>query len=402
MQRIYESVLQEHLQNNRQMAFLTGPRQVGKTTLGKRCALEGSPTHYLNWDSVDDREVMIAGTQAILEKYSGDVLTTEAKPTLVFDELHKYKDWKQLLKGYFDTLEDRYHIIVTGSAKLNTFRKSGDSLMGRYFLYHIHPLSVAEILGRNVATQDICAPQKINDEQWENLLNFGGFPEAYLKGSKQFYQRWSRLRHEQFFFEDLRELSKIYDISRIELLAQLLRHQVSHTTKYSELSKKVRVTEPTVRNWINLLEQLYYCFTIKPWSKNLARSLVKEPKVYLWDWSLVENHGARIENLVACHLQKAVHFWTDIGLGTYELYYLRDKDKREVDFLVIKDGKPWLMVEVKSSDQKLSDNLHHFNQQLSAPHVLQVCEKLNFVNRDCFSLDRPMVVSLKTFLSQLI
>lgn len=404
MQRIYQTLLQEHLAHYRQMAFLCGPRQAGKTTLSKVCAEDHYSFLYLNWDNITDREVILAGIEEIYQRFNPELAQKQQTASLIiFDEIHKYSKWKTLLKGYFDTIQERCKIIVTGSAKLNTYRRSGDSMMGRYFLYRIHPLSVAEILQRENFEKETCLPQKISDKAWNNLLKFGGFPEPYLQENNQFYQRWLNLKHEQLFREDLRDLSKIHEIDQVELLAQLLIRQVGSTAKYSELAKKVRASEPTIRNWIMTLRNLYYCFSVTPWSNNISRSLLKEPKIYLWDWSVIEDEGAKLENLVACHLLKAVHFWTDLGLGKYDLHYLRDKDKKEVDFLVTKNTKPWLMVEVKMSHNgRLSSNIHHFNDQLAVPHVLQIVAELPYVDIDCFSLQKPMIVPLSTFLSQLI
>lgn len=408
MKRIYTTIIQEHLAQFRQMVFLSGPRQTGKTTLSQLCATDYF-SHYFNWDNVNDRELILSGIDKIAQTLQSDVLTSSEKmPVIILDEIHKYTDWKSFLKGAFDVIEtdDKIadcKIIVTGSAKLNVFRRGGDSMMGRYFLYRIHPLSVTEIVERSQFEQETVSPKAISDEAWENLLQFGGFPEPYLHANARFYQRWQKLKQEQLFEEDLREISKIYQINRIELLSQLLIRQAGNLTQYSELAKKVRVSEPTIRNWMSVLENLYYHFSISPWSENIARSLLKEPKVYLWDWSLVQDVGAKIENLVAAHLLKAVHFWTDIGLGDYQLYYLRDKEKREVDFLVTKNKKPWLMVEVKNAcSGHLSPHLHHFNRQLSVPHVMQVAADLPFIDEDCFALTMPKIVPLRTFLSQLV
>lgn len=404
MKRIYQTIITQQLEEHRQMAFLSGPRQAGKTTLAKNSLLSEQPSLYLNWDSQEDREMILSGIKNIYGQLEPDKLqANNIPPTIIFDEIHKYRDWKSMLKGYFDTLPSPCRIIVTGSAKLNIYRRGGDSMMGRYFLYHIHPLSVAEILGRNYTSSEIIAPKPLNNTQWDNLLQFGGFPEPYLQANPSFYQRWSNLRYEQLFREDLRDLSKIQEITRLELLAKLLSYQIGSTTKYSELAKKIRSTEPTVRKWVNILKNVYYCFSLSPWHKNITRSLIKEPKYYLWDWSTIEDEGAKIENFTASHLYKAVQFWTDIGLGKYELYYLRDKDKREVDFLITKNEKPWIMVEAKkSSKAKINPHLEHFNQQLQVPHVFQAAYDMPFIDKNCFSLKRPMIVPLITLLSQLV
>lgn len=399
MKRIYLPIIQDHLRRYRQMVFLTGPRQVGKTTLSKQCV---DNYKYLNWDHLPDKELILSGIEKIYKQAFPEIARSQEQ-AIIFDEIHKYPQWKTLLKGYFDTFGDSSHILVTGSAKLNVYRRGGDSMMGRYFLYRIHPLSVAECIDQVNSAQEFRAPRELPEEQWSGLLKFGGFPEPFLTGEESFYQRWQNLRQEQLFQEDLRELTKIHDVSRLELLSHLLVEQVTGTVTYSELAKKIRVSEPTVRNWLDVLKSVYYCFTIKPWSKNISRSLLKEPKVYLWDWSIIQSQGAKVENFVASHLLKATHWWTDIGLGKYELFYLRDKEKREVDFLVCKNNKPWLMVEVKNSaNQHVSPHLHYFYQQLKPKYACQLAFDLPWDAVDSFSLAKPMIVPMRSFLSQLI
>ncbi len=402
MKRIYEQLLIEHFAHFRQMAFLAGPRQVGKTTVTEQTEEQAALSRYFTWDDFADRDKILSGHETLLEDIPLDTVLTE-KPLLAFDEIHKYKHWKTFLKGLFDKYKKQLSILVTGSSRLDVFRKSGDSLMGRYFLYHVHPLSVAEILRTDLPKKLSSPPAKISTADWEHLFEFGGFPEPFLKHDKRFYNRWQNLRREQLFKEDIRELANIQELSQLEMLAELLKQQASQLVSYSNLAVKTRVSDPTIRRWIKTLETFYYCFTIKPWSKNISRSLIKEPKIYLYDWSVIEDKGAKLENFVASHLLKAVQFWTDTGEGKFALYFLRDKDKREVDFLVTQNEQPWLMVEVKTSGKEpLSKSLLHFQAQLKAPHVLQVAFDLPYIEHDCFALQEPKIVPLKTFLSQLI
>lgn len=402
MKRIYESVIQYHLARYEQMAFLPGPRQVGKTTIEKHAHIFSQYYKYLNWDIVRDREQILAGNQAIVTEVPLNVMVAN-KPIIAFDEIHKFKHWRNFLKGFFDEYKDDVSILVTGSAKLNVLRRAGDSLMGRYFLYRVHPFSVAEIIRTTLPEKIISLPAKIPDDQFDALYEFGGFPAPFIKQDKRFYNQWQQLRMNQLIREDIQDLSQIHELSQLEVLAAILQQQVAQLTDYHSLSKKVQVSEPTVKRWIKVLESFFYCFTIKPWSNNVTRSLIKQPKIFLWDWSLITDKGARIENFVASHLLKAVHFWTDLGFGQYELYFLRDKEKREVDFLITENKKPWLMVEVKSSvKEPLSSSLLHFQSQLNAPHVLQLAFDMPYIENDCFSLKKPTIVPLKTFLSQLI
>ncbi len=404
MKRFYEYIIEEHFEKNRQMLFLVGPRQVGKTTTSLEIA-EPKPKHfYLNWDSQDDRKLIIQGPDAVARGLDLEMAKLGVQiPFVVFDELHKYKKWKTFLKGFFDKYSKKVQILVTGSARLDIYKAGGDSLMGRYFLYRLHPLTVAEVLLPPMRNVEIGPPKKLDDKEFLALFDFGGFPEPFLKRDPFFYSQWKRLRKQQLFNEDMRDLTKIQDYAQMELLAELLEGQAGQLTTYSSLANKVNVSVDTVKRWIKVLKSFYYCFTIQPWSKNVTRSLIKEPKVFLWDWSLVEDKGARVENFIACHLHKAVHYWTDRGFGEYGLHFLRDKEKREVDFLVSKNKKPWFIVEVKSSEnQGISKSLYHFQEMTKAPHAFQVAFDMEYVDLDCFACTEPTIVPAKTFLSQLI
>lgn len=384
------------------MAFLMGPRQVGKTTLAFSFLEKNVNGHYFNWDRVDHRLLFLEGPDAVA-KQSGLFELQAIKPTLIFDEIHKAKQWKLLLKGFFDSYERLAKIIVTGSSKLDTYKKGGDSLMGRYFYYRIHPLSVAEIISPNLINQEIrVKPTEINNTDWEALFDHGGFPEPFVQRSEEFSRRWQKARRDQLIREDVRDETRIHEVSLMEILAELLRLQAGQSMDYTSLSKKVGVSIDTIKRWLDVLRSFYYCFTIQPWSKNLSRSLIKEPKIYLWDWSLIDDEGHRLENLIASHLLKAVHFWNDRGIGDYGLFYLRTKDKLEVDFVVTKNGEPWFIVEVKVSDRNISPALYFFQKKLQPEHTFQVVCNMPFVDKNCFDEKGPICVPAKTFLSQLV
>lgn len=243
----------------------------------------------------------------------------------------------------------------------------------------------------------------IDDSIFTNLWKFGGYPDPLLKQSESFHRRWLKLRLQQLFQEDIRSLSRIQDIARLQNLAEYMRQQASQQITYSTLAKHLRINDKTVREWLILLKALYYCFDIKPYAKNVTRSLLKEPKFYLWDWSMCQHDDARAENFMAMALLKAVHFWNDVGMGDYELCYLRDKDKREVDFIIINNQKPWMLVEVKlKNDKKISPHLHYFQKQLQADYAVQVVFDMDYVDKNCFNGPEPVIVPAKTFLSQLV
>lgn len=402
MKRIYHEVIAHHLDTLRQMVFLMGPRQVGKTTLSMSFLENKDNGHYFNWDRLDHRLLFLEGPEATAKQAELKMLT-KTKPILVFDEIHKFKRWKLFLKGFFDTYEKNIKMIVTGSAKLDTYKKGGDSLMGRYFYYRVHPLSVAEITSPDLIQEEIRKnPKKITDEDWDALLTHGGFPEPFSQRSLQFSRRWQKTRKDQLFKEDVRDETKIQEIALIELLAEILKLQAAQSMDYQSLAKKVGVSIDTIKRWLEVLKSFYYCFSLQPWSKNVSRSLIKEPKLYLWDFSLVESIGPRLENLVACHLLKAVHFWNDRGIGEYGLFYLRTKDKQETDFIVVKNGKPWFIVEVKAKSKGLCPALFHFQKETGAKHAFQICFNSPFVEQDCFTETGPIIVPAATFLAQLV
>jgi uncharacterized protein len=403
MKRLYSDVIKEHFEENRQMLFIMGPRQVGKTTTCTQLADKHALSFYFTWDNPDDRELVIAGANAIAQAI--DLASLKGSiPLVIFDEIHKYSAWKNFLKGLYDSFPHQLHILVTGSARLDVYKKGGDSLMGRYFLYRFHPLTVAEILSPQPQPEEINkTPKKIQANKFNSLWKFGGYPDPYLKADQRFFNRWKNLRFQQLFQEEIRDLTRIQEIAQLELLAKLLKQQVGSQTSYTSFAKAVRTTDTTIRKWINTLNSLYYSFELRPWSKNISRSLLKEPKYYLWDWSEIEDIGAKAENFIASHLLKAVHYWTDFGFGVYGLYYLRDKDKREVNFLITKDEKPWFLVEAKyRNNHSISSSLKYFQKATNCKHAFQVVIDLPYVDKSCFNITKPIIVPAKTFLSQLV
>ena len=401
--RIYLAMVGKHLDEDRQMLFLTGPRQVGKTTAAQTAGKQFSEFTYLNWDIAQHRRTILGGGAALAETMDLHRVRDSAH-LLVLDEIHKTPRWKDLLKGLFDRWSPHLKILVTGSAHLNVFKRGGDSLLGRYFPYRMHPLSVGEITEPGISTGPLKeAPQPIADEDLLALLRYGGFPEPFVRRDARFHKRWRRVRTDLLLREDLRDLSRTTEVARIEILAQLIAERAGQLTSYATLSRQLGVSIDTVKGWLSTLEALYYLFPVRPWFRNVARALRKEPKYYLHDWSAVADDGARLENMVACALQKSVHFWTDTGLGDFALHFIRDKEKREVDFLVVRDDRPWFLVEVKSSHSKrLSPNLARFHALTGAPHAIQATLDLAPISTDCFSQERPVIVPLVSFLSQLV
>ncbi|ABE04738.1 ATPase [Rickettsia bellii] len=400
MERLYQKEVEEYLTNYGKLVFISGPRQVGKTTISKQSIKNNVNSVYLNWDYLEDRQQILNKHNETFEKLL--LIKANNKPRIILDEIHKFKDWKNLVKGFYDKFGDSIEFIITGSAKLNIYKKGGDSLMGRYINLTVHPLSVAEI-SKNFSDniEYIANPKNIRKDEFDALINFGGFAEVYLKGTTRFHRIWSKQRFEQLFREDVRNTEDINNIYTLELLATIINEQVGALTNYTNLANKVRASDQTIRRWLSLLEKHYYCFSIRPWAKNVVRSLIKEPKYYLWDWSQIKDSGAKFENLIASHLLKAVYFWNESGLGDFSLCYLRDKQKQEVDFVIIKDDKPWILVEAKVSDLSISPSLKYFHELLKPEFSFQVVQNKQAIDSSCFDKPGLWIVPAITFLSQL-
>lgn len=368
VERIYNQILKDHFLNEKNMAFLAGPRQSGKTTTAELYKPE--TTSYWNWDDADDRPLLRSSPQRFLQALAKR--EPAGVSVLILDELHKNKKWKRWLKGFYDKHRHEYEIIVTGSARLNIFRRGGDSLLGRYYLYRHHPLSLGELEKGKWTTSLFRHPSESSKSTFNSLYRFGGFPAPFLAGRGTSHNKWLRMRTELLIREDLRDLSKIEDLAAVELMTQLLNTRAGGLLNYQKLAHDLDVSVDTSRRWIRILENLYYLYLVPPYSHNIKRALKKMPKVFLWDWSAIEDSGARFENMMASHLLKSVHYWTDSGLGSFELYYVRDKQKREVDFLVTKDKKPFLLVEAKTTEEKLSPALVHYSALLKPEFSVQV------------------------------
>ncbi len=333
--------------------LLTGPRQSGKTTLAKSL---GNSYDYLNYDVAEDR--------LTLKEKSWD----RNKSLVIFDELHKMAKWKTFLKGVYDKEGTKPNILVTGSAKLDTFKKVGDSLAGRYFQFRLHPIDLKEAytFWRN----DI-------PEILERLLECGGFPEPFLSGSRTYYQRWRRTHTDIILRQDLIDTQAVRDIKSIETLIELLKKRVGSTISYTNLARDLECDANTVKRWLNILEEMYIIFRVTPFHKNIARSLLKEPKYYFYDIGLIdpEDTGAKIENLVACSLLKQLHWLEDTtGINT-ALHFLRTKDGKELDFLV-RAGKENTIIEVKLKDDNPTSAFAHFQQFIPNAKCIQLVLEL--------------------------
>ena len=334
----------------KKMVFMGGPRQVGKTTLGLSLLKPSRITHpsYLSWDIPRHRRQILKNQIPLQHK------------TLVFDELHKYKNWRAFMKGLYDEHRENHSFLVTGSARLDHFSKGGDSLRGRYFYYRLHPFSLME-MSKTPSSKDL-----------QVLLKFGGFPEPLFSQSEKTLNRWQNLRNHQVIYEDLRDLQRVKEVSLMALLLESLPARVGSPLSLNALSEDLSVSHQSVAYWVSLLEALYMVFRVSPYSRSSIRSVKKEQKLYLWDWSEVEEPGFRFENLVASHLLKYCHYHWDTAGKRLTLQYLRDTDKREVDFIVTEKGKPLFAVECKWQQVELSGHLSYFQTRLQIPACFQV------------------------------
>lgn len=335
--------------------LLAGPRQSGKSTLAKN--LMDTKGVYLNWDIRRDQRVI------------REIGWPKDASAVVLDELHKFIKWKNFLKGVIDEYGNTPPLLVTGSARLETFRRQGDALTGRYYHYRLHPIDVSE--------SRLFTPKLSSRDRLSHLLETGGFPEAYLNPGEA-----ERLRNNRFDLviqEDLRDLSRTNSLRGIQLLIELLRERVGKQISYANLAQDLSVSSPTVKAWIELLERLYLIFLVPPYSGKLARSLRKEPRIFFYDCAAAYEDrvaGARLENAVACALLKYCHFQRDSAGPQYSLYYFRDREKREVDFVVTQNRRVQWCIEVKERDEQVTSHLEYLHARLKPEQSLQLVSGL--------------------------
>lgn len=376
--RYLQTPLEQLCFSGHKMAFVSGPRQCGKTTMAKLLLRQRPSGSYRNWDDVVFRRQWVKNPGTIVPTSETSV------PLLILDEIHKAKGWKNTLKGIYDTLIRPADILLTGSARLSVYKKGGDSLTGRYFHFRLHPFTLGELESSDTQSPDNVLstlfqrarhPSSSVLTTFEALVQFGGFPEPFLGQDQRKARLWRRNRIDTVIREDVRDLTRIPELGRIEMLAAILPERVGSLFSMTSLRGDLEVSFDTVRRWTVLLKDLYYIHEVKPHHESIARSLRKEGKIYMWDYGEVPQPAARFENLIANHLLKACHFWTDTGEGAFELRYLRNKEKQEIDFLIVRDKKPWLPVEVKLSDETPSPNWQKFLPALKCPRALQLVAK---------------------------
>jgi len=372
----------ERLSKEKSMVFLSGPRQVGKTTLARIISRTFRNRFYFNYDIPEHRKRLIENPSFFETMERKDPGT----PLIIFDEIHKYRDWKNYLKGVYDAFHDSYRFLVSGSGRLDIYRKGGDSLAGRYFLFHLWPFTVAELGGKNRSFREfIKNPLYITMEGssklkkiWERLALLSGFPEPYASGKETTYNRWSNTYSQQLIREDIRDMTDIKSIGDLETLYLLLPSKIGSPLSVTSLAEDMKAAYNTVQNWLSVFERFFMLFAISPWAKRIARAVHKEKKVYLFDTPRIKDPAARFENMVAIELLRAVTLWNDAGYGRFSLHYIKNKEKQEVDFLIVREEKPFMLAEAKLAEKEPSFGLKKFQQMLNIPAVQLTNEGATF------------------------
>jgi predicted AAA+ superfamily ATPase len=369
--KTYENIW-KRLSAHKQMVFIAGPRQAGKTTFTEILSEDFNNSLYFNWDILDEKRKLVENPSFYEEVHRKD----NSVPLIIFDELHKYSNWKNYLKSVYDRDKGNYKFVVSGSGRLDMYQKGGDSLAGRYFIFYLWPFTLAELAGNNISIEQFLSnPIEVrtcpNETQliWNKLSHFGGFPDPYLNETGHYYQIWSNTYKKQLLREDIRDLASLRSFEDVEVLFSLLPSKIGSPLSMASLARDIRVSFDSVRSWIEVFENFFMVFRISPWSRKISRAITKEKKLYLFDYAGIDSPAAKFENIVALELFRAVSNWNDLGLGNFSLHYLRNRDKEEVDFLLSNNQNPVLLIETKLSDDHAAKSLIKFQNVLNIPAV---------------------------------
>jgi predicted AAA+ superfamily ATPase len=350
---------------NKKMVFVAGPRQCGKTTLAKKILKEYDGVYY-NWDK-DEHKKLIRNNNL-----------DHSKELWVFDELHKFKNWRNWLKGNFDLYNEEKLFLVTGSAKLDYYSRGGDSLQGRYFLHRLHPFTLSELCKKNLFDNYEKLPlleietKKDDKNSLLELMKFGGFPEPLFSASLSESKRWRASYGSRLIREDIKDLQLIKEVDKMELLYEHLPNTIGSVLSINSLREDLEVNHQSVKNWIEIFEKNYACFRIPPFGANKLKAVKKEQKLYFWDWAVAQEESKKLENLVAVHLLRFCHWIYDNEGEKLELRYFRDTVGHEVDFIILKNKKPWIAIEVKLSDSSLDSSLSYLLKRVKIPYAFQI------------------------------
>jgi len=385
----------EELSTEKSMVFLAGPRQCGKTTLAEMLSAGFANSLYFNWDIATDKRRLIEDPFFFQHVVRRDA----SRPLVVFDEIHKYKDWKNYLKGVYDRFHADFLFLVSGSGRLDLYQKGGDSLAGRYFPFHLWPLTLAELHGRGIALEEfkrdptrVCTEDTADHEAaWRRLAAFSGFPEPYLAAKATTYRRWSATYHRQLIREDIRDLTGVKHVDDMEILFSLLPSKVGSPLSIPNLATDLKVAYNTARSWLDVFERFYLTFSLTPWTAQIARAIHKQKKTYLFDYATIDDPAAKFENMVALELFRAVSNWNDMGWGDFGLHYVRTREGREVDFLVSESRRPMFLVEAKVADDTPAPNLLRWQHALRVP-AIQLLDRAEGFKRLTHA-DGPLLVA---------
>lgn len=382
------------------LILVSGPRQAGKTTFAKDIASTEPVSLYFNYDIPANKARILTNPTFFeeVDRKKGNL------PLIILDEIHKYIDWKNYLKGIYDGYADEFRFLVAGSGRLELSRKKGDALAGRYLHFHLYPFTIGEIFASSIGMEDVSIITEIPEqnaiaqEAWETMFRVSGFPEPFLKGTKLKYRRWANSYHSQVIRDDIRDEFAVRQVDTMEALYFLLSECVGSPFSFSNHARTLKISHKTVSSWIKVFEQFFLVLKIRPYSKRISRSLVKEPKIYFYDYCRIRDEALRFENMVAIELSRAVTHWNDFGLGEYELWYLRNKQKEEVDFLVTENANPLFMVEAKLSETSVSPHLSKFQKILHVP-AIQLINQKNVGRKIRNGHDTILVASAANWLS---
>ncbi len=408
--RYIEQYALREIDKHRQMLFIVGPRQSGKTTSVKQFLDKNKCGDlYFNWDTPQTRQ-FFRKDSVFFESIARGL--KRKKIYIAFDELHKSTHWKNKLKGYFDQFEHEFKFIVTGSARLDLLRKKGDSLSGRFLLYTLLPFSLSEFLNTDLKTlwlmtsgsknnpllsmYDLCQKNQ-EREAYDLLYTLSGFPEPLTKGEETFLHKWQNNYVDLIFSQDIRDLTNVSDLDNLLLLFELLPNKVGSPLSINSLREDLQVSHKTISNWIKIFEKLYLTFSVDPYAKTIERSIKKEKKWYFYDWTRVKDNAAKFENLVACMLLRASLIWQQMGLFNTKLCYIRTIDKKEIDFLLLVNGEPFALFEAKLHNQEISNHLLETSKLLGNIPIFQILHEKNVFKK----IHTGLIISADRFLSSI-
>jgi predicted AAA+ superfamily ATPase len=393
-------MITRHLENisfqdefGRQMRFISGPRQIGKTTLAKYFLHQKNLDHlYFNWDLRAVRD------QYIQDPYFFETDIYDAQghahiPWVCLDEIHKMPKWKNILKDFFDRFEEIARFIVTGSARLEWFHKSGDALTGRYFLFHLLPLTLSEVAGNPMPRlmegesaadfiESRIARVRYEHNLLDQLLNFSGFPEPFTRANSRFFKRWHRDIVDQIIREDVKDVTRIIETENIASLILRLPERIGSPLSLNALREDIQASYSAVKNAISALRLTCVIFLIPPYSRSISRALKKEKKCYFYDWTRCADPATRFENYVAVQLKTMIELWNDSGFSTLDLHFVRTKDGRETDFLITRERKPWCLIEAKLSDGPLASHHRKHAEALDGIPIVQLTQEAKVLKKE--------------------